>query len=72
VGLSTQTFTAGVGSISPTEMSIGLTAQTFTASLNTVGFGVLGYADVDITGNTSFSNVDITGNTSYTDVTIAS
>jgi len=72
IGLSAQTFTAGVGSISPTAMSIGLTGQTFTASLNTVGFGVLAYSDVDITGNTSFSNVDITGNTSYTDVTIAS
>jgi len=72
IGLTTQTFAATVGSISPTEMSIGLTGQTFTASLNTVGFGVLGYLDVNITGNTSFSDVDITGNTSYTDVTIAS
>ena len=72
IGLTTQTFAATVGSISPTDMSIGLTGQTFTASLNTVGFGVIGYLDVDITGNTSFSDVDITGNTSYTDVTIAS
>jgi hypothetical protein len=72
MGISGQTFSAGVGSISPTQMTVGLTGQTFPATLNTVGFGVLGYGDVDITGNTSFSDVDITGNTSYTDVTIAS
>ena len=68
VGISSQTFASSVGSISPTPMTIGLTSQSFTASLNTVGFGILGYSDVNITGNTSFSGVDITGNTTYTDV----
>ena len=61
VGLSSQTFNSAVGVITPPPMVIGLTGQVFTASLNTVGFGTIGYKDVDITGNPN-----------YTDVTIAS
>jgi|ETNvirenome_2_30_1030614.scaffolds.fasta_scaffold01201_5 hypothetical protein len=61
VGLSSQTFSSAVGTISPTEMVMGLTGQEFTASLNTVGFGSIGYKDIDISGNPN-----------YTDVTIAS
>ena len=61
VGLSSQTFSSAVGVITPPPMVIGLTGQEFTASLNTVGFGTIGYKDIDITGNPN-----------YTDVTIAS
>ena len=58
VGLSGVTSTANVGAISPTNMTVGLTGQAFTASLQTVGFGQIGYQDVDITGNTSYTDVN--------------
>jgi hypothetical protein len=58
VGLSGVSFEADVGEISPTNMTVGLTGQAFTASLQTVGFGQIGYQDVDITGNTSYTDVN--------------
>ena len=58
VGLSGVSFEADVGAISPTNMTIGLTGQAFSASLQTVGFGQIGYQDVDITGNTSYTDVN--------------
>ena len=58
IGLTGVTFAADVGAISPTNMTVGLTGQSITASLNTVGFGTIGYEDVDITGNTSYTDVN--------------
>jgi hypothetical protein len=58
VGLTGVTFAADVGAISPTNMTVGLTGQSITVSLNTVGFGTIGYEDVDITGNTSYTDVN--------------
>ena len=58
VGLTGVTFAADVGAISPTNMTVGLTGQAFTASLQTVGFGQIGYQDVDITGETSYTDVN--------------
>ena len=58
VGLSGVTLAANVGAITPTNMTVGLTGQAFTASLQTVGFGQIGYQDVDITGNTSYTDVN--------------
>ena len=58
VGLSGVTSTANVGAISPTNMTVGLTGLSITGSLNTVGFGQIGYQDVDITGNTSYTDVN--------------
>ena len=58
VGLTGVTFAADVGAISPTNMTVGLTGQVITVSLNTVGFGTIGYEDVDITGNTSYTDVN--------------
>ena len=58
VGLSGVTSTANVGAISPTNMTVGLTGQSITASINTVGFGTIGYQDVDITGDTSYTDVN--------------
>ena len=58
VGLSGVTFAADEGTISPTNMTVGLTGQSITASLQTVGFGQIGYQDVDITGNTSYTDVN--------------
>ena len=58
VGLSGVTSAADEGTISPTNMTVGLTGQSFTASLQTVGFGQIGYQDVDITGNTSYTDVN--------------
>jgi len=58
VGLSGVTSTANVGAISPTNMIVGLTGLSFTGSLQTVGFGQIGYQDVDITGNTSYTDVN--------------
>ena len=58
VGLSGVTFAADEGTISPTNMTVGLTGLSFTASLQTIGFGQIGYQDVDITGNTSYTDVN--------------
>ena len=58
VGLTGVTTEAAVGSISPTNMTVGLTGQTITGSLQTVGFGQIGYQDVDITGETSYTDVN--------------
>ncbi len=58
VGLSGVTFAADEGTISPTNMTVGLTGLSFTGSLQTVGFGQIGYQDVDITGNTSYTDVN--------------
>ena len=65
-----------MGAITPEDV-VGLTGQ---EAISAVGEpAVLGYANVDIEGNTSYtdvtknntgsySNIDISGNTSYTDV----
>jgi len=58
VGLTGLTTEANVGAISPTNMTVGLTGQSITASINTVGFGTIGYQDVDITGETSYTDVN--------------
>ena len=58
VGINGISFEADVGSISPTNMTVGLTGLSFTGSLQTVGFGQIGYQDVDITGNTSYTDVN--------------
>jgi len=58
VGLTGVTFAADEGAISPINMTVGLTGQSFTAKINTVGFGTIGYVDVDITGNTSYTDVN--------------
>ena len=58
VGINGISFEADVGSISPTNMTVGLTGLSFTGSLQTVGFGTIGYQDVDITGNTSYTDVN--------------
>ena len=77
VGLTGQAATCSVGGIILDAVEIGLTGQ---EAISSVGEpAVLGYADVDIEGNTSYtdvtknntgsySNIDISGNTSYTDV----
>ena len=57
--------TSGVGSITPADV-VGLSGLEATTAVGNVAD--LGYANVNITGNTSYSDVDITGNTSYTDV----
>ena len=67
IGVSGYSITGSVGAIAPDDMVIGLTGFSATASVNST-FSILGYKDIDITGNTSYSNVDITGYTSYTDV----
>ena len=64
--ISGQIATSAVGSISPTEMTVGLTGVEATAAVGSVS--PLGYFDIDITGNTNYNDIDITGNTSYTDV----
>jgi len=58
VGITGITFAADEGAISPTNMTVGLTGQDITVNLNTVGFGTIGYQDVDITGNTSYTDVN--------------
>jgi hypothetical protein len=64
--ISGQNATSAVGSISPTEMTVGLSGVEATTAVGSVS--PLGYFDIDITGNTNYNDIDITGNTSYTDV----
>jgi len=52
-------LTASVGAITLDDMTIGLTGLEATAELGTVGFGVLAYKDIDITGNTSYTDVNV-------------
>ena len=58
IGLTGVTFAADEGAISPTNMTVGLTGLSITGSLQTIGFGQIGYQDVDITGNTSYTDVN--------------
>ena len=66
--LSGQSMTSAVGSISPEDV-VGLTGREAVSAVGNVA--PLGYANVDIDGNTSYNDVDVSGNTSYTDVTHA-
>ena len=76
VPLTGLSITSSVGAITPEDV-VGLTGQEAISSVG--GAAALGYADVDIDGNTSYtdinktnsasySDVDVSGNTSYTDV----
>ena len=76
VPLTGLSATSSVGTITPEDV-IGLTGQEATSAVGEPA--ILGYADVDIDGNTSYTNVtknnsasysdvDVSGNTSYTDV----
>jgi hypothetical protein len=67
IGLSGVSATASVGSISPTEISIGLSLDALTASVGVPG--IIHYQDVDTGSNTSYTDVATGSNTSYTDVT---
>jgi len=58
VGLSKLTATGSIGTLAPTEMSIGLTGYLITGSLGSSGVSPLGYKDIDITGNTSYTYVE--------------
>ena len=61
VGLSGLQATGSVGAITPGDMVIGLTGLSSTASVNSAAISVLGYKDIDITGNTSYTYVTHAG-----------
>ena len=61
VGLSGLQATGSVGAITPADMIIGLTGYSITASVNAGQISVLGYKDIDITGNTSYTYVTHAG-----------
>jgi len=64
--LASQLATASVGTIAPADV-MGLTGQEATSAVGVLS--VIGYANINITGNTNYNDVDVTGETSYTDVT---
>ena len=61
VGLSGLQATGSVGAITPADMLIGVAGYSITASVNSVPVSVLGYKDIDITGNTSYTYVTHAG-----------
>ena len=70
LGLTGQSFTASVGSISLTDIIVGLTGQSITTSIGAVN--IFAYGDVDTGSNTSYSNVSTGSNDSYSDVATGS
>ena len=70
LGLTGQSFSASVGSLSINDMTIGLTGQSATFNIGTVD--IFAYGDVDTGSNTSYSNVSTGSNDSYSDVATGS
>ena len=60
VGLSGLQATGSVGAITPADV-VGVTGYSITASVNAGEISVLGYKDIDITGNTSYTYVTHAG-----------
>ena len=61
VGLSSLLATGSVGAITAADMVMGLTGLSATAVVNAGDVSVLGYKDIDITGNTSYTYVKHAG-----------
>ena len=61
VGLSGLQATGSVGAITPADMLVGVTGYSITGSVNAGQISVLGYKDIDITGNTSYTYVTHAG-----------
>jgi hypothetical protein len=70
LGLTGQSFSASVGSISPTDMQVGLTGQS--ASFNIGVVDIFAYGDVDPGSNISYTNVSTGSNDTYSDVATGS
>jgi hypothetical protein len=70
LGLTGQSFSASVGSISLADMQVGLTGQSATFNLGTVN--IFAYGDVDTGSNTSYTNVSTGSNDTYSDVATGS
>ena len=66
LGLTGQSFSASVGSISLTDMQVGLTGQS--ASFNIGAVDIFAYGDIDPGQNNSYSNIPTGTNNSYSDV----
>ena len=70
LGLTGQSFSASVGSLSINDMTIGFTGQLSTFNIGSVD--IFAYGDVDTGSNTSYSNVSTGSNDSYSDVATGS
>ena len=70
LGLTGQSFSASVGSISLTDIIVGLPSQSITTNIGAVD--IFAYGDVDTGSNTSYSNVSTGSNDSYSDVATGS
>ena len=66
LGLTGQSFSASVGSISPVDMQIGLTGQSMTSSIGTPI--IFAYGDIDTGQNNSYSDVPTGSNGTYSNV----
>ena len=60
VGLAGLQATGSVGAITPADV-VGVTGYSITASVNPADLSLLGYKDIDITGNTSYTDVTHAG-----------
>ena len=70
LGLTGQSFSASVGSISCNRYYIGLDSLSATLSVGTVD--IFAYGDVDTGSNTSYSDVSTGSNDTYSDVATGS
>ena len=61
IGLSGLQATGSLGSVTITDTVVGLSGISATCALGNTGMSILGYKDIDITGNTSYTYVDHAG-----------
>ncbi len=66
LGLTGQSFSASVGSISLADMQVGLTGQSATFNIGTVN--IFAYGDIDTGQNNSYSDVPTGSNGTYSNV----
>ena len=70
LGLTGQSFSASIGSVSLPDIQVGLTGQSATLSVGSVN--IFAYGDVDTGSNTSYSDVSTGSNDTYSDVATGS
>ena len=70
LGLTGQSFSASVGSISLADIQVGLTGLSSTFSVGSVN--IFAYGDIDTGQNNSYSDIATGSNGSYSDVATGS
>ena len=70
LGLTGISFSASLGTVSLTDITVGLTGLSSTFSVGSVN--IFAYGDVDTGSNTSYSNISTGSNSSYSNVATGS